>query len=226
MKARHGITPIPLPAIQTSPTGIGRLSRETRKAIAALRDRKIIVSGTRSRGGSYAHPWKLSIDDGALKVGFGSIAAERLINSHPIHQELRCYFNSTTPTYLLGDPWNPESTVGEFELVDDTDYGVWLEIVRSSPESQAGFGGDDYDGLTTLPLGPTAQILVSSTHLGPGYWSGGGTIPTFDDDLLYRFIGRVSVDESGNATIIQHLKSDITLSALAYPYGINFPEPV
>jgi hypothetical protein len=44
MKARHGITPIPLPAIQTSPTGIGRLSRETRKALAALRDRKIIVS--------------------------------------------------------------------------------------------------------------------------------------------------------------------------------------
>jgi hypothetical protein len=46
MKARHGINPIPLPAIQRSPAGIGRLSIEVRKALAALRDRKIIVSNT------------------------------------------------------------------------------------------------------------------------------------------------------------------------------------
>jgi hypothetical protein len=46
MKARHGITPIPMPAIQRSPAGIGRLSIEVRKSLAALRDRKIIVSNT------------------------------------------------------------------------------------------------------------------------------------------------------------------------------------
>jgi hypothetical protein len=35
-----------MPAIQRSPAGIGRLSIEVRKALAALRDRKIIVSNT------------------------------------------------------------------------------------------------------------------------------------------------------------------------------------
>jgi hypothetical protein len=48
MKARHGINSIPLPAIQRSPAGIGRLSIEVRKALAALRDRKIIVSNPRN----------------------------------------------------------------------------------------------------------------------------------------------------------------------------------
>ena len=212
------------PPIRSGPGDMMTYLNMIRKSLIELRDQMPPSGIPKARiAKSSSHPFKLLAIDGFLKVAFGSIAAQRLLNSHPIYQELRCYFNKTTPTYLVGDPWNPGATVGEFELVDDTEYGVWLEIDRGPEESQAGFGGDDYDGLSTLPLGPAAQVFVSSTHLGPGYWTGGGTIPTFSDDLLYRFIGRVSVDENGNAEIIQHLRSDITLSALVYPYGINFP---
>jgi len=67
MKARHGETPIPIPSIQNSPAGIGRLSRETRKAIAALRDRRIIVSGGGGKSGR-----KLPLDIAGLREEGGA----------------------------------------------------------------------------------------------------------------------------------------------------------
>lgn len=58
MKADHGATPIPIPSIVDDPRWIGRFSREVRKSIAALRDRKIIVRGRQGRGG-YVPPWQV-----------------------------------------------------------------------------------------------------------------------------------------------------------------------
>jgi len=54
MKASHGTTPIPLPGIVDDPKWIGRLSRDIRKSIAALRDRKVIVHGNSARLGGGA----------------------------------------------------------------------------------------------------------------------------------------------------------------------------
>ena len=45
MQANHGQIQIPLPTITDDPRWIGRFSREVRKSIAALRDRKITVTG-------------------------------------------------------------------------------------------------------------------------------------------------------------------------------------
>ena len=65
MNARHGSTPIPLPTIVDDPRWIGRFSREVRKAIAALRDRPVIV--TKQPGGAAA-----SIPPRPLTVILGS----------------------------------------------------------------------------------------------------------------------------------------------------------
>lgn len=45
MQANQGQLEIPLPTITDDPRWIGRFSREVRKSIAALRDRKIIITG-------------------------------------------------------------------------------------------------------------------------------------------------------------------------------------
>lgn len=73
MKADHGTTPIPLPAIVDDPRWIGRFSREVRKSIAALRDRKIIVRGRVGRGGK-SHPWKVTSNgDDTVTIAAGRI---------------------------------------------------------------------------------------------------------------------------------------------------------
>lgn len=196
------------------------------KLIGSASGQVIEIPSRRGGGSSSAngHSWKILVDsDLKLTVGFGACTAERLIDSHPTFPEVRVYFVAATPTYLRGDPWNPEGTVGEFTCAVDTTYGVWLAVDRSAQEAEAGFGGSDYDGLNSLPLGPTAEILVDSTNHGPGYWSGGGTTPAFDEEVAYIFLGRVAIDAEGVVTITQHRKHDIVLPALAYPYGINFP---
>lgn len=73
MQARHGNNPIPLPAITDDPRWIGRFSREVRKSIAALRDRRIIVNQQAKRSGDVTHPWKASVsgeDEVTVAAGF------------------------------------------------------------------------------------------------------------------------------------------------------------
>jgi hypothetical protein len=45
MSARNGKLPIPIPSVITSPQWLGRFSSDVRKAIVALRDRPVIVTG-------------------------------------------------------------------------------------------------------------------------------------------------------------------------------------
>ena len=75
MKADHGATPIPLPNIVDDPRWIGRFSREVRKSIAALRDRKIIVRGRQGRGGGQVSlPWQVTANgDDTVTVNEGTI---------------------------------------------------------------------------------------------------------------------------------------------------------
>lgn len=69
MQANHGQIQIPLPTITDDPRWIGRFSREVRKSIAALRDRKLIVTGQNIRfsaGTGQACPFGeiISVSDG------------------------------------------------------------------------------------------------------------------------------------------------------------------
>jgi hypothetical protein len=223
MKARHGINPIPLPAIQRSPAGIGRLSIEVRKALAALRDRKIIVSGAGGSRGGYVHPWKLQVvkeeSEIRLKTYYGAVTAMRLNNLQPTMISLESRFDAATPTYLINDPYNPSGTIGHSVLSISTTYGVWVQIERFPTESFEGFGGDDYDGMSSEPLLGAVSIFVTDDFPDPD------DQPDWNDDLAFVHVGTVAVDGDGAATIKQRLRSDIFLPIVAYPYGINFPDP-
>lgn len=53
MRADYGPSIIPLPAIVDKPAHIGRLSRDVRKAVSALANRKVVITGScRKNGGS------------------------------------------------------------------------------------------------------------------------------------------------------------------------------
>lgn len=74
MDANHGQTPIPLPTITDDPRWIGRFSREVRKSIAALRDRRIILNGKSQASASVKIPFKLTArnDSGTIKYKVSS----------------------------------------------------------------------------------------------------------------------------------------------------------
>jgi hypothetical protein len=61
MNAHHGKLPIPLPTITDDPRWIGRFSREVRKSIAALRDRRIVVSGGQRAAGGTPLPYQVTL---------------------------------------------------------------------------------------------------------------------------------------------------------------------
>jgi hypothetical protein len=68
MQANHGQIQIPLPSITDDPRWIGRFSRDVRKSIAALRDRKVSITGQNIRfsGGTAACSFGsiITVDDG------------------------------------------------------------------------------------------------------------------------------------------------------------------
>ena len=144
MKARHGITPIPLPAIQTSPTGIGRLSRETRKALAAVRDRKIIVSGASGRGGSIKLPldvYGLTKDESTFTVFVrpGYVIERTVIND--TGTDCLTYHEPTGILDMSDDPVphtvaNNQSVFVKVTVQDDgTISAAEIEVAASDTES-------------------------------------------------------------------------------------------
>jgi hypothetical protein len=219
MKARHGITPIPLPAIQTSPTGIGRLSRETRKALAALRDRKIIVSGASGRGGvSYAHPFKLftAEEDSEIRlfVYHGAITALDWSGAAALPS-----FNDLNPIIGMAQTYDDPfgGTVGHLVLSVSTTYGVWIRLGRSSGSHTS--TDPEFDTVLSQGFAGSAVIITDETNIDPDDdW-------TYSGSYSYIFIGQVAVDAEGIATIKQHLKSDLVIPlASTLPNDIVHPE--
>jgi hypothetical protein len=219
MKARHGITPIPLPAIQTSPTGIGRLSRETRKALAALRDRKIIVSGTSGRGGSaYFHPFKLftAEEDSEIRlfVYHGAITALDWSGAAALPS-----FNDLNPIIGMAQTYDDPfgGTVGHLVLDVSTTYGVWIRLGRSSGSHTS--TDPEFDTVLSQGFAGSAVIIADETNIDPDDdW-------TYSGSYSYIFIGQVAVDAEGIATIKQHLKSDLVIPlASTLPNDIVHPE--
>jgi hypothetical protein len=219
MKARHGITPIPLPAIQTSPTGIGRLSRETRKALAALRDRKIIVSGASGRVGSaYFHPFKLftAEEDSEIRlfVYHGAITALDWSGSAALPS-----FNDLNPIIGMAQTYDDPfgGTVGHLVLSVSTTYGVWIRLGRSSGSHTS--TDPEFDTVLSQGFAGSAVIIADETNIDPDDdW-------TYSGSYSYIFIGQVAVDAEGIATIKQHLKSDLVIPlASTLPNDIVHPE--
>ena len=220
---RKGSNPVKIPfAIRSTDKTFAAWANETRTAIRQLEARMPTANVGRQSSGSYFHPWKITTETVSsqlrLKVGYGAVTSMRLNpNVQPTMISLESLFNATTPTYLKGDPYNPTGTEGYAVLTASTTYGVWVQIGRSATESQAGFGGSDYDGLSSEPLNGEVSILVTSAF--PDF----NDQPTFDDDYAFVHVGTVTVNGSSVATTVQRLKSDIFLPIVTYPYGINFP---
>jgi hypothetical protein len=172
---------------------------------------------------TYKHPWKLQVveeeSEIRLKTYYGAVTAMRLNNLQPTMISLESRFNAATPTYLINDPYNPSGTIGHSVLSISTTYGVWVQIERFPTESFEGFGGDDYDGMSSEPLLGAVSIFVTDDFPDPD------DQPDWNDDLAFVHVGTVAVDGDGAATIKQRLRSDIFLPIVAYPYGINFPDP-
>jgi hypothetical protein len=220
---RKGLNPVklPFPIRSTDPT-LAAWCSEVRTAIQQLESRIPTANIGRPSSGSYVYPWKITTsivgEELRLKVAYGAVTSMRLVpNIQPIMVSLESLFNSSTPTYLTGDPYNPTGTEGYSVLSTSTIYGVWVKVGRFPTESQEGFGGDDYDGLSSEPLVGLVSILVTSSF--PDF----DDQPTYDEDYAFIHVGTVTVDGSLGATIVQRLRSDIFLPIVTYPYGINFP---
>ena len=219
---RKGSNPVKIPfAIRSTNKTFAAWANETRTAIQQLEARMPTANVGRHSGG-HTYPWKITTATVSsqlrLKVGYGAVTSMRLNpNIQPTMISLESFFNATTPTYLKGDPYNPTGAEGYTALSASTIYGVWVQIGRSAAESQEGFGGGDYDGLSSAPLLGQVSILVTSAF--PDF----NDQPTFDDDFAFVHVGTVTVNSSLVATTVQRLKSDIFLPIVTYPYGINFP---
>jgi hypothetical protein len=74
--------------------------------------------------------------------------------------------------------------------------------------------------MSSEPLIGEVSIFVTSSFPDPD------DQPTYDEDFAFVHIGTVAIDGDGDATVKQRLRSDVFLPIVAYPYGINFPEPV
>lgn len=186
MKADHGATPIPLPSIVDDPRWIGRFSREVRKSIAALRDRKIIVRGRQGRGGG-GEIKPLTIKQGTASNKFQIIPG---------------YVNMLVPTLatvaLDNDP-PPEITAGT------TDTYVWIKIVGTFD-----VGDDTYVVTieTTTTSSPPSGTAISSTgftsfrSIGVVYYTAAsGGDPESWDIVNFHNGGNLGVESFGNVNL-------------------------
>ena len=139
MNAHHGKLPIPLPTITDDPRWIGRFSREVRKSIAALRDRRIVVNG--GQRAANTHPWKVSTSaDDAVRVSPGKILSLQC-PANPGVSTIPAYFHLKKFSDYAGD---------EVTGIDDNGY-----IYGSIPWATGGgtfFEADTTTGISMFEL--------------------------------------------------------------------------
>lgn len=189
MKADHGATPIPIPSIVDDPRWIGRFSREVRKSIAALRDRKVIVRGRQGRGGG-GEIKPLTIKQGTTGTKFQIIPG---------------YVNMEMPTLatvaLDNDP-PPEITAGT------ADKYVWIKVVGSFGTGTG--GADEYTVTieTTTTSSPPSGTAISSTgftsfrSIGVVYYTAAsGGDPESWDIVNFHNGGNLAVESFGNVNL-------------------------
>jgi len=144
MNAHHGKLPIPLPTITDDPRWIGRFSREVRKSIAALRDRRVIVSGGKKAAGGGAPLLKLTIIQGTAADKFQIVPG---------------YVNGEMPTLssvALDAATPPEITV-------TADVWVWIKVVGT-------FGTPD-SYVVTIETNSTSDVPAGTAITATGFTS-------------------------------------------------------
>lgn len=181
MKADHGTTPIPLPSIIDDPRWIGRFSREVRKSIAALRDRKIIVRGRQGRGGG-GEIKPLTISQGTAENKF---------------QVVPGYVNSLMPTLsstALDAATPPEITV-------TADVWVWIKVVGTFGTPDSYVATIETSATSATPSGTdiTATGFTSFRSIGKVDYTAGS--PATYVITNYHNGGNLGVDSFGNINL-------------------------
>ncbi|MGA0846246.1 MAG: hypothetical protein ACO3RV_06855 [Luteolibacter sp.] len=193
MEANHGQTPIPLPTITDDPRWIGRFSREVRKSIAALRDRRIILTG---KGGS-------AFGTPSTPCPFGRII--KIPDTDPVETGI------LGGTIHCGDQnWSIEPY--SINLASDVDNLVWFSV-------SATVNTDD-DGVLLLPgvdTGTGPPTWATGAY-GSGYPS--NTAPTVSSPsaTVILPIGRLIVD-SGRVNFFPEGCGNFTITHCAGTVG-------
>jgi len=161
MNIRHGQTPIPLPTIVDDPRWIGRFSREVRKSIAALRDRKIVVNDAKRAKLIPPLPFAISVTEDSLVAAAGTIDADthpKEVKEGPAdgiwYFEAKLVLNATTGETVSTDvQWvNAESsdtstdfylTIGEVGVIDGVPTGSTIVQYNYGPILTVITGGND-----------------------------------------------------------------------------------
>jgi hypothetical protein len=236
MTHKNGVSPITLPVVTDDPRHIGRFSRDVRKAIAALRDRKPIVR--KSSSPEYSHPFRIIAEyDSASNELRGYVCSGRctrltMVTSgaeYPTYVECDCRFGDSTA--LRDDDFSSFSTIGYEVLAAGQTYGVWLKtyfdnVPTSYPNNMPTYSGQQFDNiLMARPMG-VAKIKFSTSDPDPtdgaSAGNGEGDISGSGFDAQCFYLGQVIVNSEGTgAEIKQYRKSDIVIQGIVFSQGFR-----
>jgi len=170
MKASHGTTPIPLPGIVDDPKWIGRLSRDIRKSIAALRDRKVIVHGNSARlGGGGAAPPPLIIVGGS-DVGFYKITPGYVNQEMPTLATVALDAEIAPEHEVAADTWFWIKVVATYGSTDT--YAVTIQTTTTSDPptgaeiTETGFTSYRLIGMVDYTASPEGWAIKNHTNGG------------------------------------------------------------
>lgn len=214
MDTRNDSTLIPIPSIVDDARWIGRFSREVRKSITALRDRRQVM--TKLPNLNYLHPFKLFTLDTAterrLYVAPGRVTMMQWNNTrYPKMTECLVTFNSAN---LYNDVFGAFSTNGYLTLAASKTYGIWLEIEWTSASfSNIVSGSAVFSGAVNniqARYGNSGGTLIRTSETYTEYDDGTAFANSESQNAMI-YIGKVVTDANGVATITQYRRSDVVI---------------
>lgn len=214
MDTRNDSTLIPIPSIVDDARWIGRFSREVRKSITALRDRRQVM--TKLPNLNYLHPFKLFAIDTAterrLYVGPGRVTMMQWNNTpYPKMAECLVSFNSGN---LYNDSFGPLTSNGYLTLAASKTYGIWLEVEWTSASfSNIVSGSAVFNGAVNniqARYGNTGGALIRTSETYTEYNQGTAFANSESQNAMI-YIGKVVTDSDGIVTISQYRRSDVVI---------------
>lgn len=214
MDTRNDSTLIPIPSIVDDARWIGRFSREVRKSITALRDRRQVM--TKLPNLNYLHPFKIFTADTAserrLYVAPGRVTMMQWNGTaYPKMAECLVSFNSAN---LYNDAFGAFSTNGYLTLAASKTYGIWLEIEWTSASfSNIVSGSAVFSGAVNniqARYGNSGGALIRTSETYTDYDDGTAFANSESQNAMI-FIGKVETDANGVATITQYRRSDVVI---------------
>jgi len=220
--------PIVVPAVKKRGDEItAEWANQLRDAVVRLKNRGTIDK-TFPVGGGYVHPYKIFVNyDGSaysMQMQIGRFTVMKLINVSGnfalISADQSLAYDSSAGAFR-GDDFDT-NTLGYMALSKSTTYGVW---VTSGVTESLGYGSrqTDYDKLDDYRAGG-ATVRISSTYTV--YTDAATYAATFVTGLsrgqAVFYIGQIQTGSSGESTVKQWRKSDITVGNIAIPDDLHF----